>query len=177
MVGNVREKTEPTPGSHGASATSGAATGVTLPARIMAFLLAGARAVSAPLRVPGQRGSDQAGPAAGMHNYKFQAVVAVIPSREAAMPPGPDRPGPDWHGVIRARSGLGRSHGMFSALVTDWAQAGPLGADAREPHAVATIVAFGPEPAESLPVGGTFALWRGRDVGLGVVTRRVYVSS
>lgn len=175
MAGNVREKTEPTAGSHSASATSAAARGPTLPAKIMAILLAGGRAVSAPLRVPRQRSTDRAGPAAGMHNYKFQAVVAVIPSQDAVMPLGPDRPGPDWRGVIRARSGQGRSHGMFSALVSDWAQGGPLGADAREPHAVATIVVFGPEPAESLPVGGTFALWRGRDVGLGVVTRRVYV--
>ena len=177
MARNIEEQHGSTSGIGGAGAARPAATALTLPAKILAVLRAGTRAVSAPLRLPRQREADRAGHPTGMRNYKFQAVVAVIPPQDGTMAalPGPDWPGQDWHGVIRARSGLGRSHGMFSALVTDWVQAGQPGAVPGDAHAVATIVAFGPDPAESLPVGGTFVLWRGRDVGLGVVTRRVFV--
>jgi hypothetical protein len=141
----------------------------TLPARIIAVLLSGARAVAAPFLVPWQRDPGSA----GMRRYKFQAVVAVLPARDRDLGA---RPGPDWHGVLRAGSSSGKSHGMFSALVIDWDQVGTgNAAGVGDPHAVATIVAFGPEPAESLPEGGMFALWRGRDVGIGIVTRRVFV--
>jgi hypothetical protein len=82
-------------------------------------------------------------------------------------------PGPDWHGVIRARADAdGSPPSLFSALVSGWdLHASRQGGDAR---ALATIVAFGSAPADCLPVGGTFALWRGHDVGRGVVTRRIF---
>jgi hypothetical protein len=170
MTRNVSEETGPTSGGPDTGAEGSVATAPTLPARIIAILLSGARAVSAPLRLPRQR---DAADSAGMRRYKFQAVVAVIPGQDRT---ADALPGPDWHGILRAGSSLGRSHGMFSALVTDWDQGGTGSAGrAGAPHAVATIVAFGPDPAESLPVGGTFALWRGRDVGLGIVTQRAFV--
>jgi hypothetical protein len=107
---------------------------------------------------------------AGMRRYTFEALVSIPPpsANTAASVPGPD-----WHGVIRARAGGdGRPPGLFSALVSGWDQhASRQGGDAQ---ALATIVAFGSEPADCLPVGGTFALWRGQDVGRGVVTRRIF---
>jgi hypothetical protein len=62
---------------------------------------------------------------------------------------------------------------LFSALVADWElhDRDPAGGS----HAVATIIAFGPEPADCLPAGESFVLWRGHEVGHGVVTRRIFV--
>ncbi|MGH3305204.1 MAG: hypothetical protein ACRDOK_26760, partial [Streptosporangiaceae bacterium] len=62
--------------------------------------------------------------------------------------------------------------GLFSALVAGWDA--PASGRAGGAQALATIVAFGSQPADCLPVGGTFALWRGRDVARGVVTRRIF---
>jgi hypothetical protein len=138
----------------------------------MAVLQSGARAVSGRLRVPRQRGASPSSHPAGMRRYKFQAFVAVVPARGQT---AGALPGPDWHGVLRAGSTTGLSHGVFSALVTDWDQFGAGSAGgAGEPHAMATIVAFGPDPEEALPDGGIFSLWCGRDVGLGIVTRRAF---
>jgi tellurite resistance protein TehA-like permease len=107
---------------------------------------------------------------AGMRRYTFEALVSIPPP--GANPAAPV-PGPDWHGVIRARAdGDGGPPGLFSALVSGWdLHASRRGGDAQ---ALATIVAFGSEPAVCLPVGGTFALWRGQDVARGVVTRRIF---
>jgi tellurite resistance protein TehA-like permease len=107
---------------------------------------------------------------AGMQRYTFEALVSVPPP--GANPVAPV-PGPDWHGVIRARADDdGGPPGLFSALVSGWdLHASRRGGDAQ---ALATIVAFGSEPAVCLPVGGTFALWRGQDVARGVVTRRIF---
>jgi hypothetical protein len=106
----------------------------------------------------------------GSRRYTFEAVV-TLPA--AARESGLSLPGPDWHGVIRAETGAGRSGGLFTALVSGWEQrdGGPAGSS----HAVATITAFGPEPADCLPAGGPFVLWRGHEVGHGVVTRRKFV--
>jgi tellurite resistance protein TehA-like permease len=108
---------------------------------------------------------------AAPRHYTFEALVTI---------PSPDKaavgvlPGPDWHGVIRATAaGPAGSPSLFSALVDNW----DLHASGRpgDAEALARIVAFGPQPADCLPVGATFALWRGRDVARGVVTRRIFV--
>ncbi len=104
----------------------------------------------------------------GSRRYTFQAVVTIPAAADGA-----GALGPDWHGVIRAGTGAGRSGGLFSALVSRWEQHD--GESAGSARAVATIVAFGPEPADCLPAGEPFVLWRGQEVGHGVVTRRVFV--
>ena len=38
-----------------------------------------------------------------------------------------------------------------------------------------TAVVLGDDAADYLAVGDEFALWRGRDIGRGLVTRRVFV--
>jgi hypothetical protein len=134
------------------------------------------RAISTRPRTPARPRTrtwpHQPGPGhpAGMRRYTFEALVSIPPP--GANPAGPV-PGPDWHGVIRARAdGDGGPPGLFSALVSGWdLHASRRGGDAQ---ALATIVAFGSEPAVCLPVGGTFALWRGQDVARGVVTRRIF---
>ena len=106
----------------------------------------------------------------GSRRYTFQAVVTVPASDGEG---GAPLPGPDWHGVIRAGTGAGRSGGLFTALVSGWE---PHDGDpACISHAVATIIAFGPEPADCLAAGEPFVLWRGQEVGHGVVTRRLFV--
>lgn len=110
-------------------------------------------------------------PQAGKRSYKFEALV-TIPSGDDS--PAAALPGPDWHGVIRATAGSPvSSPALFSAVVAGWDLHN--GGEAGSTRAVATIVAFGAEPAHCLPVGGTFALWRGHDVGHGIVTRRIFV--
>lgn len=125
-----------------------------------------ARPVARRLGNAVQPARPQANGPSGSRRYTFQAVVTIPAAADGA-------PGPHWHGVIRAGTGAGRSGGLFSALVSDWEQHDgyPTGGL----HAVATIVAFGPEPATCLPAGEPFVFWRGREVGHGVVTRRVFV--
>lgn len=107
---------------------------------------------------------------AGKRRYTFEALVTITTGGSASALV----PGPDWRGVIRAGTDCDSSSaGLFSALVAGWDPHSPGLAGTAQ--AVATIVAFGPQPAECLPVGGSFALWRGQDVGHGIVTRRIFV--
>jgi hypothetical protein len=132
---------------------------------------AAVRAVSGRLHSGQRPRRSHAGHPAGMQRYTFEALV-TIPMPDGS--PSALVPGPDWHGVIRARTEEDSgSPGLYSALVDNWDQhdSGRAGAA----RALARIVAFGPQPAERLPVGGTFVLWRGRDVAHGVVTRRIFL--
>jgi tellurite resistance protein TehA-like permease len=168
----------------------GAATGLTLVHRVgaiavwpaaLAWAITSAAlvvsvALSARRAVPGRRRSRLLRPQshpdhpAAKRRYTFEALVTIAPGG------GPSAvvPGPDWRGVVRAGTDDdGTSPGLFTALVAGWDPHSPGRAGAVQ--ALATLVAFGPEPAESLPVGGSFALWRGHDVGHGIVTRRIFV--
>jgi tellurite resistance protein TehA-like permease len=129
------------------------------------------RAVSARLRSRTRPHRTHADHPAGLRRYTFEALVTIPPPD--GNPSGPV-PGPDWHGVIRASADCdGSPPGLFSAQVAGW----DLHPSSRagNAEALATIVAFGSQPADCLPVGGAFALWRGRDVAHGVVTRRIFV--
>jgi tellurite resistance protein TehA-like permease len=110
--------------------------------------------------------------AGGSRRYTFQAVVTVPAMADGA---AASLLGPDWHGVIRAGTGAGRSGGLFSALVSSWEQHDGDPPGTGHSRAIATIVAFGPEPGDCLPAGEPFVLWRGQEVGHGVVTRRIFV--
>lgn len=128
------------------------------------------RAVAALAQPAGRPALPPGNDGGGSRRYTFQAVV-TIPL--AASEDGAPLPGPDWHGVIQAGTGAGRSGGLFTALVSGWE---PRDSDPkRNSRAVATIVAFGPDPGNCLPAGEPFVLWRGQEVGRGVVTRRLFV--
>jgi tellurite resistance protein TehA-like permease len=143
---------------------------VTLTALGLSLAVRTGRAVAAWQRPRPRHRSHPAHPA-GLRRYTFEALVTIpLPDEN----PSAAVPGPDWRGVIRAGAdGDGTSPGLFSALVAGWDPhaSGPAG----NTRALATIVAFGPRPADCLPVGGSFALWRGHDVGHGIVTRRIFV--
>jgi tellurite resistance protein TehA-like permease len=129
------------------------------------------RAVSARLRSRPLPPRSRPGHPAGKRRYTFEALITITPGASSVAP----ALGPDWRGVIRAAADGhdGGSPGLFSALVAGWDPHSPSRAGAAQ--ALATIVVFGPQPAECLPVGGSFALWRGHDVGHGIVTRRIFV--
>lgn len=102
-----------------------------------------------------------------MTRYKFQAIVKLLPAARDALPPG-QLP---THAVIRSADHHGPSGGQYTGLVLSW-ELSPVVSD---DEAIAVVVAYGPDPAACLPIGGTFALWRGTDLAVGTVTRKVFV--
>ena len=101
--------------------------------------------------------------------YKFQAVVTLFPQPDGAGPAV--LPGQASRLVVRANEPeSGVSH-LFSALVSPGQDTVP----GDERHLVLTVTVLGDGAAECLAAGSDFALWRGHDIGHGVVTRRVFV--
>lgn len=101
--------------------------------------------------------------------YKIQAMITLVPpqagSTEAALA------GPTCRAVIRAEHHETHGRKFFPALLDvrdDYAVP-----DAE--HLVVTAVVLGEDAADYLAVGDHFALWRGRDIGQGLVTRRVFI--
>jgi len=102
-----------------------------------------------------------------MKRYKFQAIVSLLPSASETTPTGQ----PPQRAVIRADNHHGPSGGMYTGLVLSWESSPVVGAD----EAIAVVVAYGPDPAACLPIGGTFALWQGTDLAVGTVTRKLFI--
>lgn len=102
------------------------------------------------------------------HRYKIQAMVTLLPQ------PGEAEPvlaGPTCRAVIRAQHHDTRARKFFTALVDIRDDYGMADAS----HLIVTAVVLGDDAADYLAVGDEFALWRGRDIGQGLVTRRVFV--
>ncbi len=105
-----------------------------------------------------------------MRRYKFQGLLTIGPAGGgglAASPPGQLR-----RVVVRGEHHETHDSRIFSALVANngdgssWLSSG---------HAIVTVVLVGEDPGDYFHVGGRFALWRGSDVGHGVVTRRLFI--
>lgn len=103
-----------------------------------------------------------------MKRYKYQALVTLLPQPDS----GPDAPlpGPACRMVVRACHHPTHLSKIFSALVTSDDSTMP-----GDPHLIVTLVVLGDDACDYLSPGEHFALWRGRDVGRGVVTRRIFV--
>jgi hypothetical protein len=101
--------------------------------------------------------------------YKFQAVVTLLPPPGAAEPAV--LPGPVCRLVVRAAQPGSDASRLFSALVSPGQDTMPV--DKR--HVVLTVTVLGDGAAECLAAGSDFTLWRGSDIGRGVVTRRIFV--
>lgn len=101
--------------------------------------------------------------------YKFQAAVTLFP------PPGTSAtallPEPVCRLVVRAGQPGTDASRLFSALVS----AGQDTVPGDERHVVLTVTVLGDGAAECLAAGSDFTLWRGSDIGRGVVTRRIFV--
>jgi hypothetical protein len=102
--------------------------------------------------------------------YKFQALLTLRPEAagraRVALGRSPSRV------VVRARNPESGRFRMFSALVsTDWD--GPYRPGGT--RTIVTLVVAGDDGGIPLGVGEHFRLWRGSDIGEGVVSRRLFI--
>jgi hypothetical protein len=112
------------------------------------------------------------------HCQKFQALVTLTPQepgRVGSPPQGRTAvdliPEQMQRMVVRCEHHQTHATGLFNALVSNnEAEPALVGTD----HAVVTITLSGDDPEEYLSVGDHVALWRGHDVAVGVITRRLY---
>jgi len=103
-----------------------------------------------------------------MQRYKFQALVTPDVGDDddalAKLSSGSHRM------VLRAVNSETRRSQVFSALV-DGEDGGPFRAGS--PQIMVTLRVVGDDVSDYLGIGSHFSLWLGRDVGQGIVTRRL----
>jgi hypothetical protein len=113
-----------------------------------------------------------------MKRYKFQGLVTLSPPRDegpAAIGSGQTRRlvvRGHHHDMVRGERYETGPSKFFSALATS------NGEEARwsdDDHLIMTIVLVGDEPREYFDVGDSFTVWLGRDLGRGIVTRRLFI--
>lgn len=102
-----------------------------------------------------------------MKRYKYQALVTLLPD-DGGAPPA--LPAATTRMVIKAEHRKTHASKLFSSLVTIDDTLVP-----RTTGVTVTFVVLGDDAGEYLAAGARFALWNGHDLGLGVVTRRVFV--
>jgi len=102
-----------------------------------------------------------------MKRYKYQALVTLAQDASEASALS----GSACRMVVRAEHPGTHQHKIFSALVSssDGSDLRPGG------HVVLTMRVLGDDVADYLHPGDHFDLWRGQDVGHGVVSRRLFV--
>ena len=102
-----------------------------------------------------------------MKQYKYSALTKLVSASEASG----ERPLPATGGrvVVRARHHqTGRSK-MFSALI-----GAPPDQPLKPDHSMQlTLTVVGDDVLEYLDAGDSFTLWRGREIGQGVISRRL----
>jgi hypothetical protein len=104
-----------------------------------------------------------------MKRFKYQTLVTLAPSHDGG--PRAELPGPTCRMVVRARHRETRATKMFSALVST----GYENPAADDGTLTLTVIVLGDDAADYLAPGERFVLWRGSDLGSGVVTRRIFV--
>lgn len=103
-----------------------------------------------------------------MKRYKYQALVRLLAQQESGCAPA--LPGPACRMVVRARHHETHAGKLFSALVAASNDRVP-----GDSHVIVTVTVLGDDARDYLAAGEEFTLWRGGDVGRGVVTRRIFV--
>jgi hypothetical protein len=103
-------------------------------------------------------------------NYKYQALLTLYPGSDAVLHGKLDSA--PHRMVLRGRNAdSGRSQ-VFTALVScDDSQPFRPGS----PRVLVTLRVAGDDVADYLGTGEHFDLWLGREVGEGVVTRRLFI--
>ena len=101
--------------------------------------------------------------------YKYRALVRLDPDA-AREHDGPVLPQPEGRVVVRARHHDTHSSKMFSAMVSTASE--PVLAGDRSIELTVTVQ--GEDVEEYLEAGDRFALWRGHDIGQGVISRRLH---
>lgn len=104
-----------------------------------------------------------------MKRYKFQALVALDPLQDTATTTALS--GSACRMVVRAEHPETHRHKIFSALVSSSEGAMLRPGD----HVLLTMRVLGDDVGDYLTPGDHFALWRGHDIGHGVVSRRLFV--
>jgi len=101
--------------------------------------------------------------------YKYHALVR-LDADEGGGHGGTALPESGGRVVLRARHHQTHDSKMFSALVT-----GPSGDPIRPAgHSLRlTMTVLGEDVSSYLEAGDSFALWRGHDIGHGVISRRL----
>jgi hypothetical protein len=100
--------------------------------------------------------------------YKYQALVTLYPG--SGLPDGRLDTSPRRM-VLRCRNSKSGDGQVFTALI---------GCDDNEPlhpgspHILATLRLAGDNVADCLNTGSRFSLWLGRDIGEGMITRRLF---
>jgi hypothetical protein len=97
--------------------------------------------------------------------YKYRALVRLDPEADTA-----GFPLKGGRVVVRAEHHDTHNNKMFSALVSG-VRDEPLYARGHSVELTVTVV--GEDVIEYLEVGDTFALWRGHDIGQGLISRRL----
>ncbi len=103
-----------------------------------------------------------------MKRYKYQALVRLLPQAGSDQPAV--LPGPACRAVVRAENHQTHATRLYSALVNTIEDRVP-----GDPHVIVTVTVLGDDTGDCLAAGEDFILWRGGDIGQGVVTRRVFV--
>ena len=112
------------------------------------------------------------------HSYKFQALVrpspaaAGDPAAESGLSAGSLPPGQMRRMVVKAEHHSTHGTSYFSALITNRGDGGEWLDDG---HSIVTVKLAVDNPREYFNAGDHFAIWSGRDVAVGVVTRRLFV--
>ncbi len=105
-----------------------------------------------------------------MKRYKFQAMVTLYAPADGE--PGVQLGPAPCRMVLHARSSETHRNQVFSALVAS-EDAGPFRPGGS--RVLVTLRLVGDDVSDYLNIGSRFHLWLGSDVGLGVVTRRLFV--
>ena len=103
-----------------------------------------------------------------MKAYKYQALVSLAPQAAGGLEALPR--GSACRMVIQGRHHETGASRFFNALVTTSVDSVP-----GDSHTVLVMTVVGDEAGDYLGAGMDFALWRGHDIGHGVVTRRLFV--
>ncbi len=111
-------------------------------------------------------------PPVSQDGYRDEAIQIPGPGQAPPRHDGAEAPlpGPTCRMVVRARHRKTGASKLFSTLVTS--DDSPLPGNS---HIIVTLVVLGDDAGDYLNPGERFVLWRGYDVGRGVVTRRIFV--
>jgi hypothetical protein len=106
-----------------------------------------------------------------MRRYKYQALVKLTPHDGGS--PEATLGGPTRRMVIRARHHDTGGCKLFSALITPGDVESPF--QLADKEAILRLEVLGEDVCDYLAPGEQFDLWRGGNVGHGVVCRRLFV--
>jgi hypothetical protein len=104
-----------------------------------------------------------------MHQYKYRALVKLGQSADDSRDPDIAETG--GRVVVRAHHHETHRSKIFPALINGTPGQPPLAAEHRTQL---TMTVVGDDARDYLEPGDTFVLWRGHDIGQGVISRRLF---